>query len=142
MKLCQKRKGFTLLELTAVLIVVGILLAVGLYYYGGVQRDAKISATKSELQTIATAAATYGMLAKKPVSASNGAELLVELKAEDSVDGVKHERFLSDGRWNKNGEDKDLSDPWGTKYKITYGKDRTVECIPSDTSIEKMVQKF
>jgi MSHA pilin protein MshA len=50
---CMKNnKGFTLLELVIVIIILGILSAVAIPHYLNIQKEAKIAATKGKLAAI------------------------------------------------------------------------------------------
>ena len=53
------RSGFTLLELLVVVVIVGILVAVGMFSYTGIKEDALDKEAKAMLRLLQTAEKTY-----------------------------------------------------------------------------------
>lgn len=61
MRKLMSKKGFTLVELMIVIVIMGILVAVAIPVYGLVTKNAEIKTCKSNMRDIKSMAATYQM---------------------------------------------------------------------------------
>ena len=59
MRLARRRRGFTLIEMMIVIVVIAILIGVILPQFRGTQDEASIQRARSELRTLATALESY-----------------------------------------------------------------------------------
>lgn len=60
-KYTRGQKGFTILELLVVIVIIGILAAIALPKYAGVRKDATLVVSKSNLKSLQTAMERYNL---------------------------------------------------------------------------------
>jgi prepilin-type N-terminal cleavage/methylation domain-containing protein len=86
-KLLHNQKGFTLVELMTVLIILGIILAIGIPKYAKIQAQAEWDADKAMIESFAKAAEMY--VIKNDIDLSATTVTLGTLIAGDVIDGNK-----------------------------------------------------
>ena len=99
MKVSKKKKGFTLMELIIVIAIIGILAAIAVPKFSGIQADAKVKADIASAKVIADAA--YALIAQGNTTVvtnySAGAEvdddILSYIQIEPEVKAVKGGKF-------------------------------------------------
>ena len=100
-------RGFTLLEIMVVLLIIGLLLAVVAGGINGFQASAEIQATSAKVQSLQAQLTSFKSLAGQYPTSAQG------LMALHKNPGVK--------RWTQMVKDEaDLKDPWGNTFLYRY----------------------
>jgi len=101
----DKRKGFTLIEIMLVVIIIGALVAMVMPRLSGRGEQARIAAARADIQAnIATALKLYELDNGNFPSSTDGLNALLNKPA-------------STGNWNGPYIEKKPIDPWGREYK-------------------------
>lgn len=128
----KKRKGYTLIELVIVIIVVSILTGIFIAMGSDAPDTARISLMKTNMTSIRTSLLSYSALKKDGQLPATLDELLTGIAKEDAIDGREHKNLIS-------GENEDFSlvDPWGSPY--VYDRTaKTLSCTPKLSSGESL----
>ena len=100
-------RGFTLLEIMVVLLIIGLLLGVVAAGINGIQRSGEIQATSAKVQSIQTQLISFKSLSGQYPTTAQG---LMSLHRNP---GVK--------RWTQTVKDEaDLKDTWGNTFLYRY----------------------
>ena len=119
-----RRKGFSLAELSIVVLVM-MILAAGLFLsYDWIRDSAKRSVTLKDMESLQSAARMYMGHRKDGAVPANLGVLLNELPASDSVDGVKKGPYIKKTEWTSDSST--WVDGWGNPY-IYDSSARTIE---------------
>ncbi len=101
----RKEKGFTLIELVMVIVLIGILAAVAMPKYVNMQNEAKSAAAKGVIGTVRSAIAIQ--YAKNALAGSPTFPTIAELTATDNT-SIFAERKMPDSPVDKGGNLNDI----------------------------------
>jgi general secretion pathway protein G len=103
-------RGFTLIEIMVVVIIIGLLAAVIVPTVMGRVDDARIAKAKQDIQSLETALTMYRLDNSKYPTSEQGLTALVTQPTDPSI---KH--------WRPGGYLQHVSkDPWGNEYQYVY----------------------
>ena len=103
----QGSRGFTLIEIMVVVIIIGLLAAVIVPQIFGRVDDARIAKSKQDIQAIETALTMYKLDNFKYPTSEQGLVALVQKPADPTIHNWREGGYLK--RVNK--------DPWGNEYQ-------------------------
>jgi len=105
---CQRRSGFTLIEIMVVVIILGVLAATIIPQFIGTTHDAKVSTTKSNIAELESALARFYVHLDRYPTADEGLKVLTDPPAGD------------DKKWRGPYINLLRPDPWGNPYQYRY----------------------
>jgi general secretion pathway protein G len=106
----RKPRGFTLIEIMVVVIIIGLLAAVVVPQFLGRVDDARIAKAKQDIQAMETALSLFKLDNFRYPSTEQGLNALVQKPADPEIRNYPAGGYLK--RLNK--------DPWGRDYQYAY----------------------
>src|SRR5688572_19095420 len=104
----QKRRGFTLVEIMVVVVILGILAATIIPQFIGTTHDAKVSAAKSTIAELEVALERFQINMERHPTSEEGLKVLVEPPSSDAT------------KWRGPYIKMLRPDPWGYPYQFRY----------------------
>ncbi len=113
----SKQKGFTLIEIMVVVVIIGVLSALIVPNIIGRSDEARTTAARADIQSIGNQLELYRLDNGVYPSSDQGLEALVSQPSG----------FPEPKKWNPDGYLKKIpEDPWGEKY-LYFSEDRSME---------------
>jgi general secretion pathway protein G len=106
----QRARGFTLIEIMVVVIIIGLLAAVIVPQFMGRVDDARITKARSDLQSVETALTMYRLDNFRYPTTEQGLSALVTRPNDPSVRNWRPEGYLQ----------RAIKDPWGNEYQYQF----------------------
>ena len=129
MQWAQKQKGFTIVELLIVVVVIAILAAITVVAYQGITEQAKVSQANTELRTLEKAILQARVKQNKElryITGSNCTYCGDQARYELSIDNLAAAASM-DLSTIKDG------DPWGNIYRIDENEAEGTGCANLDS---------
>jgi general secretion pathway protein G len=114
----NKEKGFTLVELMVVMMIIGILAVMIVPRFTGRTKEAKITAAKNDIKAISAALEMYEKDNDIYPTTEQGLEALIKKPTSDPQPTNWHQYLPSDAS---------LKDPWGNPYQYKCPGDHNPE---------------
>lgn len=106
----RRQRGFTLIEIMIVVVIIGLLAAVIVPQLLGQVDEARVTKARQDIQSIETALTMYRLDNSKYPSTDQGLRALIQQPTDPSI---RH--------WRPGGYVRKASkDPWGNEYQYVY----------------------
>jgi general secretion pathway protein G len=106
-----RSRGFTLIEIMVVVIIIGLLAAVIVPQVVGRVDDARINKARQDIQAISTALTLYRLDNFKYPTTDQGLKALVQQPSDPSIRNWRQGGYIQSGAGK---------DPWGNDYQYVY----------------------
>ncbi|MFA6105848.1 MAG: type II secretion system protein [Patescibacteria group bacterium] len=131
--LAKKRSGFTMIELTIVMIILAILIGGGIYAMNAQSDNAKNTITVQDLDLLGGACGQYAAFSKDGKPPVSLYDVVTGVTATNSVTGKASGPLVANSKWTSAAT---MVDGWGTAF--TYDASaRTITSAGNGTPIVK-----
>ncbi len=106
-----RTRGFTLIEIMVVVIIIGLLAAVIVPSVVGKVGEARVAKARQDIQAMSTSLTMYRLDNFKYPTTDQGLKALIQQPADPTIRNWRKGGYIQDGS---------LKDPWGNDYQYVY----------------------
>jgi len=106
-----RTRGFTLIEIMVVVIIIGLLAAVIVPNMLDRVADARVAKVRQDIQAVGTALTLYRLDNFKYPTTDQGLKALIQQPSDPTIRNWRKGGYIQDGS---------LKDPWGNDYQYVY----------------------
>jgi general secretion pathway protein G len=104
-------RGFTLIEIMVVVVIIGLLAAVIVPSVVGKVDEARVAKARQDIQAIQTALTMYRLDNFRYPTTDQGLKALIQQPSDPSIKNWRQGGYIAQGS---------LKDPWGNEYQYVY----------------------